>query len=58
MSTARRVTRRRPVRFTTVKPATRSAARSFTGIIGKYHWFSAEADSKAVSPHVGTQPHQ
>ena len=58
MIIAKVVTRRRPARFTRVKATTKPDARALTGIPGRYHWCNAEAESSAVRPHVGTQPHQ
>jgi hypothetical protein len=58
MATATRVTRLIPARLSAVKVATMMTASSFTGIHGRYHWCSAEAERMAVRPQVGTQPHQ
>src|SRR4051812_12248909 len=58
MTTATRVTRFIPARFRAVKVATMMTASSFTGIHGTYHWCSADAERMAVSPQVGTHPHQ
>ena len=58
MTTATRVTTFIPARFSAVNVATMMTASSFTGIHGRYHWCRAEADRMAVSPQVGTQPHQ
>ena len=33
-------------------------ATASTGRFGRYHCWIAAAESSAVSPHVGTQPHQ
>src|SRR6266849_1636142 len=47
IGTAMRVTQRTPPkRLTAVKPSTISAARNFTGIHGRYHWWSADAESR------------
>ena len=47
-----------PHRFTAVKTATIPDASSGTETPGQYHSRSAAAESSAVSPQVGTQPHQ
>jgi len=44
--------------LTAVKPRTIRVAISFTGTFGRYHWWIASALKMAVSPHVGTHPHQ
>src|ERR1700733_12593892 len=57
-TTAKRVTRRSPSRLAKVNRQTIPAANTLTGTVGRYHWWSADADKRAVRPHVGTQPHQ
>src|SRR5437762_5825825 len=54
ITTATRVTTFMPARFKAVNVATMMTASSFTGIHGRYHWWSASADRMAVSPQVGT----
>src|ERR1700730_2645329 len=55
---ARRVIHLIPHRFTNVKNKTSVIATASTGRPGKYHCWMAAEESSAVSPHVGTQPHQ
>src|SRR5437899_2541808 len=58
MTIANRVTHRTPTRFNAVKASTIRLASSLIGTPGRYHWWIADADRIAVSPQVGTQPHQ
>lgn len=58
MGAARRAAQRTPHRLTAQKAVTISTASRVTGIPGRYHWCRAEADSRAVTPQVGTHPHQ
>jgi len=58
MGIARRVTQRTPHRLTARKNRIRAVARARTGTPGRYHSWSAVAESRAVTPQVGTQPHQ
>ena len=58
MGMAIRITHFTPHRFTPAKMATMHPAMSGTGNHGAYHWLMAEAESNAVNPQVGTQPHQ
>src|SRR5882672_3985457 len=55
---ARRVIHPIPHRFTKVKNKTRVIATASTGRLGKYHCWMAADERSAVSPQVGTQPHQ
>jgi hypothetical protein len=55
---AKRITHFTPHKLMTVKKSTMHDASRGTGNQGKYHWLIADADRRAVSPHVGTQPHQ
>ena len=55
---ARRMTHFTPHKLMTVKKNTMHDASTGTGNQGKYHWLIADAESRAVSPQVGTQPHQ
>src|ERR1700704_2453436 len=55
---ARRVIHLIPHRFTNVKNKTKVMATASTGRPGKYHCWMAADESSAVSPQVGTQPHQ
>jgi hypothetical protein len=55
---AMRVAARTETRFTTQKASTMVTASAGTGAQGRYHSCRAEADRMAVSPQVGTQPHQ
>ena len=56
--TASRVTQRMPTRLSAVNASTMATASAVTGTLGKYHCWMADADKIAVSPQVGTQPHQ
>src|SRR5689334_15372915 len=47
-----------PHRLTSVKAATIAQASAETGTFGRYHSWIAAAEKIAVSPQVGTQPHQ
>ena len=47
-----------PIRFTPVNSSTMPQAITGTGMPGKYHSWIAAEESRAVSPQVGTQPHQ
>ena len=58
MGLATRTAQRRPHRLTAVKTSTISVAMTLTGTWGRYHWWTASAEKMAVSPQVGTQPHQ
>ena len=58
MGMARRATHLIPHRFTKLKKQTMVMATASTGSPGKYHCWKAEAESRAVNPQVGTQPHQ
>jgi len=55
---ASRLTLRRPERLTAAKRTTISTASTGVGTPGRYHWWRAEPESRAVSPQVGTHPHQ
>jgi len=55
---ARRATHLMPHRFTRLNKQTIALATASTGSQGRYHCWMAEAESRAVSPQVGTQPHQ
>ena len=58
MGLATRTAQRRPHRLTAVKASTMAVAMSLTDAWGRYHCWIASADKMAVSPQVGTQPHQ
>jgi hypothetical protein len=47
-----------PIRLIATKPAMIPHARSGTDIPGRNHCLIADAESRAVSPQVGTQSHQ
>ena len=47
-----------PSRFTQVNSRMIAMAMAGTGTDGSAHWWIAEPESRAVRPHVGTQPHQ
>jgi hypothetical protein len=55
---AKRVTHRMPHRLMKVNNETSAIATASTGMPGRYHCWIAAAESSAVSPQVGTQPHQ
>src|SRR5438552_2287252 len=55
---ARRVTHLIPQRLTMVKSATSAVATTSTDSSGRNHCWMAAAESSAVKPQVGTQPHQ
>ena len=52
------VTHLMPARFTAANKATRKQAIVATGTPGSAHWLMAAAENRAVSPQVGTHPHQ
>ena len=58
MGIARRATHWTPQRLTPAKTTMIPIASGATGMPGRYHCWIAEADRSAVSPQVGTQPHQ
>lgn len=58
MGMASRATHLMPQTFTKLNRQTMVMATASTGSPGTYHCWMAEAESSAVSPQVGTQPHQ
>ena len=58
IGSASRPTHFTPARLTAVNRTTMPIAMALMEMPGRYHWWMAAAESSAVSPHVGTQPHQ